>query len=484
MSHFVSISVRIARYLSAVLVSSVCIVALGILPLHAATLDLPEVAAPSDTVPQFSDSYIQEHWSEGTYNNNDKIIFDLTQKSLLANIFKIAKYVLGGVFMLFAAVYVVELIISNGNDEEVKHFRDRVLYAFIGFATMALAEPLAYTFFVARDGGNFLTNQAALQQSVQIASFSLRSAVRFVQYVLGALALLFMGSAAFKMIMANGDAETIKVARKTIVWATLGLIIAGGAGPVVDTVLAPTSGDSGSMAQIASSEFLGLTPEEQHARLLAMSRVVARAEVLKYVKYFQTFIAAIAVSMIFLAGAKLVMAGGNEEVTGKETKTLTWIFLGLAVILLTEVFVSIFMPESYLGLQKVVDPVTGQFKIDPATGTYLQKVVLLPDRYQATDLIISTPGTAELQSFSEQMGGITNFMISFVGAISVLALIVGAIFFATAALNEEQAQKGKKIILAAALGIVITVSAYALVNTVFSRRPFDPDMEASVNLTQ
>lgn len=424
----------------------------------AATLDLSENSAPGSVVPKFSQSYIDQNWTSDGQNNNDKIIYNLFQETLLFKIFKIVKYVLGGVFMLFFAIYVVELIISGGNEEDVKSFRDKVVYAFIGFAIMASSEPLAYAFFIAREGGNFITNPAALQESVQIASFSIRSAVRIIQYVLGAIALLFAGTAAMRIILANADTETIKTARKTLVWAAVGLVIATLAGPIVDRMVAPTGNVDGSIVQIAQQKFQQLTPEDQHAALLAASRLVSRAEIVKYVKYFETFVAAIAVAMIFLAGAKLVMAGGNEEVTSKETKTLTWVFLGLATILLSEIFVNIFMPEGYLD----------------AKGN------IIPDKFGAVDLVITTPGTVELQSFAMQMGGVTNFIISFAGAVAVLALIVGAVFFSTAALNEEQAEKGKKIMLGAVLGILVIISAYAIVNTIFAKRPVEPDFEMNV----
>ena len=50
----------------------------------------------------------------------------------------------------------------------------------------------------------------------------------------------------------------------------------------------------------------------------------------------------------------------------------------------------------------------------------------------------------------------------------MLALIVGAVYISTAVANPEQSEKGKKIILAAALGLIVTISAFALVNTVLS----------------
>ena len=66
------------------------------------------------------------------------------------------------------------------------------------------------------------------------------------------------------------------------------------------------------------------------------------------------------------------------------------------------------------------------------------------------------------------MGGFTNFLLTFASAMAVLALIVGAVYITSAVANPEQAEKGKKIVLAATLGLIVTLSAFALVNTVLS----------------
>ena len=134
--------------------------------------------------------------------------------------------------------------------------------------------------------------------------------------------------------------------------------------------------------------------------------------------------------MLFLAGFKMISAAGNEEVITKQRKMITWIFMGLAIILISEGFVNVFMPE-----------IDGEIAFKSLTA---------------------------IESFSAQMGGFTNFLLTFASAIAVLALIVGAVYISTAVANLEQSEKGKKIILAAALGLIVTISAFALVNTVLS----------------
>lgn len=443
--------------------SSLVMLSCGISVFAAGTLALPDGSAPSTLMPKFDDAYIDAHWKDTTgRNNNDKIIQNLATESLIFRVLTIAKYILGGIFVVFFSVYVVELLTAGGNDEDIKKFGERVQYAFIGFLFMMLAEPVAYTFFIARDGGNFITNPVALKDSVAAASFTLRSAMRMIQYVLGGVALLFMGVAAIRMIASSEDAEQVKAGRKTIVWAMVGLIIAISVGPLVDRVLAPTTGGDNLVLGLSDPQFQKALPEEQHNILLQAGRLVARGEIVKYVKYFQTFIGGIAMAMLFLAGAKMTMAEGNAEEAEKQTKIITWTFLGLATILFSEVFVNIFFPQGY------VAKVNGVWQ--------------LTDQVHAGDAIITVPGAAELSSFATQMGGLTNFLLSFAGAISVLGLIVGALFFALAGVSAEQAEKGKKIMLAAALGLLLTGSAFAIVNTVLSGKSVQPDFSVDIQL--
>ncbi|MFH1546786.1 MAG: hypothetical protein ABIE14_05415 [Patescibacteria group bacterium] len=61
--------------------------------------------------------------------------------------------------------------------------------------------------------------------------------------------------------------------------------------------------------------------------------------------------------------------------------------------------------------------------------------------------------------------GWTNFMLPFVGAIAIAALVYAGFLYLTAAGNEEQTGKARKIIIWVVIGIIIIFFAYAIVNT-------------------
>jgi Type IV secretion system pilin len=61
---------------------------------------------------------------------------------------------------------------------------------------------------------------------------------------------------------------------------------------------------------------------------------------------------------------------------------------------------------------------------------------------------------------------IVNFFLGFLGLIAVLMVIYGGVLVLTSGSNPEQAGKGKKILLYAALGIIIILLSFAFVSTI------------------
>lgn len=399
-----------------------------------------------------NDKYLLDGDSKPIETNDDLIKSLTGENGLIGKIIRITKYILAALFALFFVVYVFNLMNGADNEENINEFKKATMYSLLGFIILAVADPLANAFFVATEGGNLVTDPEYLKRSAQLTGFSFRSVARALQYLMGGVALIYMSMSAYNILTAE-DEEKIKNAKKTLTYAVLGLIIATSIFRFVDNTFFP-SGDSGATPLIFSAEIENAAPDIQLAASLAQSRIEARTGIITTVKYFETFVGATAVLMLFLAGFKMVTASGNEEVITKQRKMISWIFMGLAMILFAEIFVNIFMPS--------------------------EDVIAIFGDKEIQSYVIGMPSTSQITSFAAQMGGATNFILTFAGGLAVLALIVGALYLATAAVNPEQAEKGKKIILGATLGIIITISAYAVVNTILSGKAEQPNI--SVNL--
>jgi hypothetical protein len=61
---------------------------------------------------------------------------------------------------------------------------------------------------------------------------------------------------------------------------------------------------------------------------------------------------------------------------------------------------------------------------------------------------------------------IVNFFLGFLGLLTVIMVIYGGFLYVSSAGNEESTGKAKKILLYSAMGILIIIVSFALVNTI------------------
>lgn len=69
-------------------------------------------------------------------------------------------------------------------------------------------------------------------------------------------------------------------------------------------------------------------------------------------------------------------------------------------------------------------------------------------------------------NFPSKIGSIVGILLSFVGVLFFILIIYAGVMWMTAAGNEQQVSKAKDIIIAAVIGLVIVLSAYAITNFV------------------
>ncbi len=88
---------------------------------------------------------------------------------------------------------------------------------------------------------------------------------------------------------------------------------------------------------------------------------------------------------------------------------------------------------------------------------------LTDTRSQLADsgLEINTSGTGLIVAW-------TNFALGFVSVIAILMIIIGGFMYISSGVEDANKEKGKKYIEGAIIGIVIILSAYAIVNTLLA----------------
>jgi hypothetical protein len=71
--------------------------------------------------------------------------------------------------------------------------------------------------------------------------------------------------------------------------------------------------------------------------------------------------------------------------------------------------------------------------------------------------------------------GVLNFALSFLGLLAVAFLIYAGFLYVTAGGDDGQHEKAKKIVIFAAIGILVVLVSYALVNTLIVHAPAGTD---------
>lgn len=136
----------------------------------------------------------------------------------------------------------------------------------------------------------------------------------------------------------------------------------------------------------------------------------------------QTVVGSIAVFMLVMAGMRYVAGSASDDQIGKAKNQIKWALVGLFVIGISEFVVK--------------------------------------------DIIFDNTGQKlGVEAAKELFANLTNFVAGTMGTLAFIMLIYAGFLYITAAENEDNTAKAKKIIFGALIGIVIAISAYAFTNT-------------------
>lgn len=143
----------------------------------------------------------------------------------------------------------------------------------------------------------------------------------------------------------------------------------------------------------------------------------------------ESFIVTIAIIMIVVGGIMYMLSFGNDKAMERAKNVILGAVIGLAIALSARTF-----------LQTVWD-VLGVGGGTPAPGG---------------------------KSFTAVAGNVLTFLLSIVGIIAIISLVIGGIMYLTSYGDEDRIQKGKKIIWASIIGIVVSIGAVVLVKQIGS----------------
>lgn len=163
---------------------------------------------------------------------------------------------------------------------------------------------------------------------------------------------------------------------------------------------------------------------------------VAKGLAFKILDFFLGFVAIIAVIMLIYAGFLYITAAGEDDQQTKATSIIKWGAAGLLLVMLAESIV------------KIIFPTQGDIRDIDSQGSQLDTSKVLNTNAEGIDLVTS----------------IINWVLGFLSVIVVVMLIYGGFLYLTAAGDGDQQSKATKLIIQAIIGIVVILSAFAIVN--------------------
>lgn len=252
-----------------------------------------------------------------------------------------------------------------------------------------------------------------------VVEFVLNGILPYVKVILGVAGLLFITLMGYTLLTASGNDEEISRARRGIVYTLIAFLIVS------------MSEDIAAIFDMRTTTLLG-SPQSILQRVHLFDKQV---EI--FVTFIKYLLGTYATLMIVRSAIGMVTSGGNEEEASKQRKSIGYSIGGLVLLYVGDVFVN-----------KVF------YRIDKTSYSGITGIHPYADAKEGV----------------EQIVGITNLVVSFVGPAAVLMLLVGGVMYAAAAGEDAAVDRAKRIITASLVGIVIIYGAFALVSTVLSGR--------------
>lgn len=244
-----------------------------------------------------------------------------------------------------------------------------------------------------------------LQEGVGTATSPIYYALDFFRYVVSGVALIIIVIMAIKLVSTANDEEAGK-AKTTLIVGVIGLLVIQVADSAVKKMFFGEQGEA--FEDIATTEIYA---KETVSYLRGIIGLV------------EIFVGAVAVLVIVVRGFLLITSVGDEEGVTKAKKHIMYALVGIAVVVLSEVVV-----------RGVIFPEKGEKLPDVAVGKFI---------------IIN----------------ITNYLAGFIAILSFAGLFYGGYRYVMAGGKEEMNEKVKKIIFSSLIALILSLGAFALVNT-------------------
>jgi hypothetical protein len=274
------------------------------------------------------------------------------------------------------------------------------------------------------------TPPGGTESGQELVAIAIQTIIQYAKVLASVVAVLFIIFMGVRLVTSGGNEESVKKATTGLIYSILALAIIS----VADQV-GEIAGFFPDLSYQGTSTGGILEPGNTLLKVGLFDKQVDI--VMVFIRYM---IGAIAVLMLVINGAKLVGGGGEEENVKKARNGVVYSLFGLLLFYVGDIFIN----KVFYVVSKESLPTTG---VEP---------------------------TVNIERGVEEIVGITNFIVSFIGPLLMLLILVGGVMYITAGGEEENMNKAKRLIIAALIGVIVVYGAFGIVSTVVSGYFIDP----------
>jgi hypothetical protein len=231
--------------------------------------------------------------------------------------------------------------------------------------------------------------------------------IELLKYFLGALTVFFLVLAAIRLMTADKPDEEKGKLLNQFIYAPVAFILIMIADPIVKRVFFGEAGEA-------------FQSEESVIRFARQGGELLR----NLYGFLQTLSGTVAVTVLVFSGVQYALSAGEEDMKTQAKNRIKWALVALIIIGIAE-----------LVIFDIIFPNQGS---------------QLPNMQRAALLLAS----------------LTNFASGFIATIAVLMIVYAGYLYIFATVDEGNAEKSKKIVISAVIGILIAFAAFALASSI------------------
>ena len=217
------------------------------------------------------------------------------------------KYLMGTIAVLVIIASGVRLITAGKQiDEIASKQKENIKYALIGLIVIIVADVMVREVFFGEQGEVYRSVTDA-ELAARAGSEYIRGIYNFMQIFLGAIAVLMIIFAGFKLVVSGGNEETKTKSTRMIMYAAIGLLLIGISEFVVKDIVFPEAGER-------------ISDVERGKQLIV-----------SFTNFVSGFVSAVAVAFYMYGGFLYVTAVGREEQATKAKKVFIGATIGLVI---------------------------------------------------------------------------------------------------------------------------------------------------------